>query len=67
MVEKMIGLLKRLNKEMSITIALIEHNMRVVAEVADWVYFMYEGQIARVGRCDHVLGDPGVRELYIGL
>ncbi len=67
MVEKMIGLLRRLNAEMGVTIALIEHNMRVVANVADWVYFMHEGQIARVGRCDHVLGDPSVRELYMGL
>jgi ABC-type branched-subunit amino acid transport system ATPase component len=67
MVEVMIGLLRRLTGELGVTVALIEHDMRVVSEVADWVYFMHEGRIAAVGRCDHVLEDPSVRELYIGL
>jgi len=67
MLEKMIRMLDRLNREMGITIALIEHNMRVVAEISDWVYFIHEGRIAWVGRSDHVLEDPNVRERYIGL
>jgi ABC-type branched-subunit amino acid transport system ATPase component len=49
------------------TIVLIEHNMNVVMELADWVYFLDEGQIVAVGLADEVLGDPTVRALYLGL
>ena len=49
------------------TIVLIEHNMNVVTELADWVYFLDEGQIVAVGLPEEVLGDPTVRALYLGL
>jgi ABC-type branched-subunit amino acid transport system ATPase component len=49
------------------TVAVIEHNMSVVAELADWVYFMDEGQIVAFGLPDEVLGDRSVRAAYLGL
>ncbi|MDM7918712.1 MAG: hypothetical protein QUS12_06045 [Methanosarcina sp.] len=48
------------------TVAVIEHNMNVVIEIADWVYFMDEGQIVSFGLPRDVLGDPEVRRAYIG-
>ena len=41
--------------------------MSVILNIADWVYFMNEGQIAFFGRADHVLGAKEVRESYLGL
>jgi ABC-type branched-subunit amino acid transport system ATPase component len=49
------------------TVLVIEHNMSVVLEVADWVYFMNEGQIAAFGSPQDVLDDPEVRATYLGL
>jgi len=49
------------------TVVIIEHNMNVVVEVADWVYFMDDGQIVSFGLPKDVLGDPEVRRAYIGL
>ena len=49
------------------TVVIIEHNMNVVVEVADWVYFMDDGQIVSFGLPRDVLGDPEVRRAYIGL
>jgi ABC-type branched-subunit amino acid transport system ATPase component len=49
------------------TVIIIEHNMNVVVEVADWVYFMDDGQIVSFGLPKDVLGDPEVRRAYIGL
>jgi len=49
------------------TIIVVEHNMSVVREVAQWVFFMNEGKLAFTGRTDHVLGCREVRELYLGL
>ena len=49
------------------TIAVIEHNMSVVFEIADWVYFIDEGQVASFGIPNDVLGDPDIRAAYMGL
>lgn len=55
------------NKHPTKTIVLVEHNMSVISEIADWVYFMNEGRISFFGRTDHVLGDKEAREIYLGL
>jgi ABC-type branched-subunit amino acid transport system ATPase component len=49
------------------TVVVIEHNMTVVLEVADWVNFMDEGQLVAFGSAPDVLGDPEVRATYLGL
>ena len=68
MIKRVLNILKKVVKEdKSKTIVLVEHNMSVVTEVANWVYFMNEGRISFFGRTDHVLGDQEVREIYLGL
>lgn len=49
------------------TVVVVEHNMSVVINIADWVYFMSGGKISFFGRTDHVLGAKEVREIYLGL
>lgn len=48
------------------TIGVIEHNMNVVLRIADWVYFMNEGEVFMVGSPLDVLSDPEIRTLYMG-
>jgi|SRR5215213_255239 len=48
------------------TIVVIEHNMNVVFELADWVFFLDQGQVALFGNATDVLGDPDVRATYLG-
>ncbi len=67
MIRKVLSLLEKIVEEdKEKTIVLVEHDMSVVREIADWVYFMNEGKIAFFGRTDHVLGDKEVREIYLG-
>lgn len=66
MVGYLLDLIKRLAKEGK-TVVVIEHNMNVVLEIANWVYFMDEGQIVSFGLPEDVLGDINVRKSYIGL
>jgi branched-chain amino acid transport system ATP-binding protein/branched-chain amino acid transport system permease protein len=49
------------------TVVVIEHNMSVVLEVADWAYFMDDGQVTAFGLPQEVLGDATVRARYLGL
>jgi len=48
------------------TIVVIEHNMDVVLEISDWVYFMDDGEVTSFGLPRDVLGDPEVRKAYMG-
>lgn len=48
------------------TIILIEHNMDVMTEASDWIYFMNAGQVVSYGRPIEVLSDSNVRAAYLG-
>lgn len=67
MLNKMMMLIIKLVEERNISIALIEHNMDVVKELAYYIYFMHEGGIYCHGTQKCVLENPEVRELYMGL
>lgn len=67
MVRSLLTLIRRLANEERKTIIVIEHNMNVVMEIADWVFFMDEGQIVAFGLPEEVLGDPTVRASYLGI
>lgn len=66
LIDRVLTVIRRL-AEQGKTVVLIEHNINVVLDVADWVYFMDEGQIAAFGLPKEVLGDESIRSLYLGL
>lgn len=47
-------------------ICLIEHNMGVVRELADWVVFMDEGRTLAAGPAAEILGDAALMRVYLG-
>lgn len=66
MVEYMMNVVRSLAKGGK-TVGIIEHNMDVVADAADRVYFMQSGKVTHSGRPDDVLENSQVRSAYIGL
>lgn len=66
MIQVLISTIRKLAREGK-TIVVIEHNMNVVLEIADWVHFIHEGQVVAFGLPDDVLGDRYVRATYLGL
>lgn len=66
MISALLDVIRKIAKDGK-TVVVIEHNMNVVIEIADWVYFMDEGQVISFGLPNEVLGDPEVRAAYIGI
>ena len=48
------------------TVVLVEHNMGVVAELADRVIVMQQGRIIADGAYEQVRRDPAVIAAYLG-
>ena len=56
--ESILKLLKRVNREMGVTILLITHQMQVVQMICDKVAVMENGEIVETGRVVDVFGEP---------
>ena len=48
------------------TIFIVEHDMDVVKQITDRVYFMDNGEIIATGKPDEILKNPVVKETYLG-
>ena len=66
MVRSVLDVIRRLTDEGK-TVIVTEHNMGVITEISDWVYFLNEGKVVSFGLPQEVLGNPEVRRTYIGL
>ena len=63
------GLLERLvyaNRELGITLLVIEHNMRVIMSLAQRIYCLAHGQLLAEGEPETVRNDPRVIDAYLG-
>ena len=55
---KILELIKKVQKELGISVIYITHDLGVVAKVADYVNVMYAGNIVERGRIDEIFYDP---------
>jgi ABC-type branched-subunit amino acid transport system ATPase component len=63
------GLLQRLreaNREFGITLLVIEHNMRVIMELAEYIYCLAHGELLAQGKPEQIQGDQRVLDAYLG-
>ncbi|MDE2581426.1 MAG: ABC transporter ATP-binding protein [Rhodospirillales bacterium] len=60
------GLIRRLHKHTGYTIVLIEHDMRVVFNLADRIMVLTEGTLLAEGTPDEIAANPAVQAAYLG-
>ncbi|MGH7042873.1 MAG: ABC transporter ATP-binding protein [Acetobacteraceae bacterium] len=60
------GLIRRLHKHTGYTIVLIEHDMRVVFNLADRIMVLTEGSLLAEGTPQEIAANPAVQAAYLG-
>ena len=66
LINGLIDRLKRANSDFGITLLVIEHNMRVIMNMADHVYCLAHGEVLASGSPDEVQNDQSVIDAYLG-
>jgi branched-chain amino acid transport system ATP-binding protein len=65
-VHSLMDMIHFIRDKFKLTILLIEHQMRVVMGICEWITVMDFGQIIARGTADEISNDPRVIEAYLG-
>ena len=63
--DQVMTLLRRLQTEGK-TLLVVEHNTRVVQQIADDVLFLHQGHLLAQGEPAQIIADPALAEIYFG-
>ncbi|MEM7207494.1 MAG: ABC transporter ATP-binding protein [Pseudomonadota bacterium] len=66
LINGLIDRLKRANVEFGITLFIIEHNMRVIMNMADTIYCLAHGEMLAKGSPDDIQNNQKVIDAYLG-
>ncbi len=66
LINGLIERLKRANQDLKITLFVIEHNMRVIMNLAEHIYCLYNGKLLAGGTPDQIQNDDRVIDAYLG-
>ncbi len=66
LINGLIDRLKRANEEFGITLFVIEHNMRVIMNLAEHIYCLAHGEMLAEGDPDEIQNDQRVIDAYLG-
>lgn len=59
--------IERLNKDLGVSIILVEQNARLALRLSHQAYALDHGEIVLSGKGDELLNDPFVRKAYLGI
>jgi branched-chain amino acid transport system ATP-binding protein len=65
LVKEVFGIIRSIHHG-GVTILLIEQNAKAALNVADYGYVLQSGRISLEGRGEDLLGNPSVKEAYLG-
>ena len=66
LVKEVFAIIKQINRDLGVTILLVEQNARAALEIADRAYVMELGEFVMSGTAAEIGGDPRVVASYLG-
>jgi ABC-type branched-subunit amino acid transport system ATPase component len=66
LIGRVLDRLREVRTSLGVTMVVIEHNMRVVMELAEKIYCLAHGRVLACGTPDEIRGDARVIEAYLG-
>jgi branched-chain amino acid transport system ATP-binding protein len=66
LVKEVFGIIRRLNRDLGITILLVEQNARMALSVASYGYIMEQGKVVLDGDAAALAENEDVKEFYLG-
>ena len=66
LIDGLLDRLRRVNRERGITLLVIEHNMRVIMGLAEYIYCLAHGELLAQGKPEEIRANPRVIEAYLG-
>ncbi|MEO6270061.1 MAG: ABC transporter ATP-binding protein [Lautropia sp.] len=66
LIKEVFGIIRQLNKELGITILLVEQNARMALNVASFGYIMESGKVVLDGPRQSLVDNEDVKEFYLG-
>jgi branched-chain amino acid transport system ATP-binding protein len=66
LVKEVFGIIGRMNRELGITILLVEQNARMALHAAGAGYIMEQGKVVLDGPADELMQNEDVKEFYLG-
>jgi branched-chain amino acid transport system ATP-binding protein len=66
LVKEVFGIIKQINRDLGVTILLVEQNARAALSVAAHGYIMEQGKVVLDGTADELRDNEDVKEFYLG-
>jgi len=66
LIDVLLDRLRRVNLERGITLLVIEHNMRVIMGLAEYIYCLAHGELLAEGKPEAIRSNPRVIDAYLG-
>jgi branched-chain amino acid transport system ATP-binding protein len=66
LVKEVFGMIGRINRDLGVTILLVEQNARAALQIASHGYVMEQGKVVLDGTAAELAGNEDVKEFYLG-
>lgn len=63
---ELVEMIRRIQKEFGLTILLIEHDMKVIMKLCEYIYVMATGEVIATGAPEEIRNNPQVIAAYLG-
>ncbi len=64
--KKMLVFIRELVDKCGKTVCIVEHNLDLIREICDWIFFLHHGQLVASGTIEDILSRKDLAEIYFG-